>query len=403
MNKLLSFIVFITVFLSLYGILHLYFYRKVIGAFQLDTISKRGFPFVLGFLLLSPILSYLLTNTEHFLLTHILAYIGFVWMGGIFLFFAMNLVIDIYRLIIHTSNRILPNFLSRYFPGDRMTFMVTLLIIAGIIIYGRFEAKNITVKRVELSTTKLPSPVEQLRIVQISDIHFSTLNGARFAEKIAIIIRDLNPDILVSTGDFIDRGLREKESVASVFRGIHTPYGKYAIPGNHEFISGIRDAVEFTEKAGFKMIRNECITVGDFLNIAGVDDPAARRFGIPYTVSEDEVLRSIHPEQLTIFLKHQPRIEHDNIGKFDIQISGHTHNGQIFPFTLITSLFYPYQKGLFKLSEDSCLYVSRGTGTWGPPMRFLTFPEITVIDFKRKGNDAGHRAVEGAPDANTAG
>ena len=120
------------------------------------------------------------------------------------------------------------------------------------------------------------------------------------------------------------------------------------------------------------------------MNIAGVDDPAAKRYGTPSSVSENKVLESFSPDYLNIFLKHQPKIENNSLGKFDIQISGHTHNGQIFPFTLITSLFYPYQKGLYKVSNNSYLYVSRGTGTWGPPIRFLTFPEITVIDFQRE-------------------
>jgi predicted MPP superfamily phosphohydrolase len=384
MNKLPSFIIFITAFLILYGLLHLYFYSKLNRAIDMSTISNWLVIIALCFLLLSPIFIYMLTNTEHFLLTNILAHIGFIWMGGLFLLFSFNLLVDIYRVIIHISDRIFsPNLLS-YIPGDRITFLVTLLTITGILIYGRFEAENIAVERIELRTAKLPPQVSNLRIVQITDIHFSTLNGVKFAQKIGRIIKGLHPDILVSTGDLIDRGLVDKEGVASLFRGIKTTYGKYAVTGNHEFISGIKKAVELTEKAGFSMLRNEGITVGDFLNIAGVDDPAAKRYGTASSVSEDKVLESFSPDYLNIFLKHQPRIGNNSLGKFDIQISGHTHNGQIFPFTLLTSLFYPYQKGLYKVSNNSYLYVSRGTGTWGPPIRFLTFPEITVIDFQRE-------------------
>jgi predicted MPP superfamily phosphohydrolase len=383
MNKLPSFIIFITAFLILYGLLHLYFYNKLNRAIDISTISNVLVIIALCFLILSPIFIYMLINTEHFLLTNILAHIGFIWMGGLFLFFSINLLVDVYWVIINISDRIFSPNLLRYIPGDRITFLVTLLIITGILIYGRFEAENISVERIELRTAKLPPRVSSLRIVQITDIHFSTLNGVKLAQKIGRIIKGLHPDILVSTGDLIDRGLVDKEGVVSLFRDIKTSYGKYAITGNHEFISGIKKAVEFTEKAGFSMLRNEGITVGDFLNIAGVDDPAAKRYRTASSVSEDKVLESFSPDYLNIFLKHQPKIENNSLGKFDIQISGHTHNGQIFPFTLITSLFYPYQKGLHKVSNDSYLYVSRGTGTWGPPIRFLTFPEITVIDFQR--------------------
>ena len=384
MNKLPSFIIFITVFLTLYGLLHLYFYSKLNRAIDISTISNLLVIIALCFLLLSPIFIYKSTNTEHFLLTKILAHIGFIWMGGLFMFFSFSLMVDVYKVIVNISGRIFSLNLLRYIPGDRGTFLVTLLIITGILIYGTFEAENIAVERIELRTAKLPPQVSNLRIVQITDMHFSTLNGVKFAQKIGRIIKGLHPDILVSTGDLIDRGLVDKEGVVSLFRDIKTTYGKYAITGNHEFISGIKKAVEFTEKAGFSMLRNEGITVGDFLKIAGVDDPAAKRYGTASSVSEDKVVEFFSPEYLNIFLKHQPKVENNSLGKFDIQISGHTHNGQIFPFTLITSLFYPYQKGLYKVSDNSYLYVSRGTGTWGPPIRFLTFPEITVIDFQRE-------------------
>ena len=384
MNKLSSFIIFITAFLILYGSLHLYFYSKLKRAIDISPVSNLFVIIALCFLLLSPIFIHMLTNTGHVLLTNILAHIGFMWMGALFLFFSIYLLVDVYWVIINISDRIFPPDLLKYIPGARITFFVTLLIIAGILVYGRFEAEHISVERIELRTAKLPPRVSSLRIVQITDIHFSTLNGVKFAQKIGKIIKGLHPDILVSTGDLIDRGLVDKEGVVSLFRDIKTTYGKYAIAGNHEFISGIKKAVEFTEKAGFSMLRNEGIMVGDFLNIAGVDDPAGKRFGAVSSVSEDKVLASFSPDTLNILLKHQPKIENNSLGKFDIQISGHTHHGQIFPFTLITSLFYPYTRGLHKVSNDSYLYVSRGTGTWGPPIRFLTFPEITVIDFQRE-------------------
>jgi predicted MPP superfamily phosphohydrolase len=384
MNKPLSFIIFITIFLALYGFLHLYFYIKLKKAIEIGTTCNLLIIIALFFLLLSPILINSLSKTGNHLLTYILTYAAYTWMGGLFLFFSMNILVDIYRLFVYIAGRIITPSLAGYIPGDKLTFISTLLIIAGIIVYGRFEAENIALTRVELRTTKLPPLVSNLRVVQISDTHFSTLNGVKLSQKIGGIIRDCHPDILVSTGDLIDRGLQDEEAVASVFRDIKTTYGKYAIAGNHEFISGIEKAVLFTEKAGFRMLRNERITIGNFLNIAGVDDPAAKRFSTMSNISENKVLGSLSPDRLNIFLKHQPRIDNNSIGKFDIQLSGHTHNGQIFPFTLIVSLFYPYPKGLSKLSNGCYLYVSSGTGTWGPPFRFLTFPEITVIDFQRE-------------------
>jgi predicted MPP superfamily phosphohydrolase len=250
-----------------------------------------------------------------------------------------------------------------------------------IITYGVFEAANIRAKRVVLKTNKLPPGINELRIVQISDIHFSATNSTRLARKIVKIIKDSHPHILVSTGDLIERDLYDKGKVAALFRDIKAPYGKYAVTGNHEFYTGIEEAVSFTEAAGFRMLRNEGITAGDVVNIAGVDDPTWKQYGLDAPVSEDEILNEFSNNKLTILLKHQPRINKKNPAGFDLQLSGHTHKGQIFPFGLISARFFPYHSGLFEVGKRSYLYVSNGTGTWGPPVRFLAPPEITVILF----------------------
>ena len=385
MNKLPSFIMFLTIFFTLYGLLNFYFYRKVARAFDMGIISHLSLVVVLCFLLLSPFMMNMSAKTDHYLLTKTITYVGYIWMGVLFLFFSINILIDTYRLIIHISGSLFSPVILRYIPGDRITFIITLLLITGINIYGWIEAGNITVEKIKLRTTKLPPHIGSLRIVQISDTHFSAVNGVVLAQKIVRIIRDLQPDVLVSTGDLVDRGLQEKEKVIDLLIKIKAPYGKYATTGNHEFIAGIKYTTEFTEKAGFKMLRNENVTIGDFLNIGAIDDPAASRFGIASNVSEGEVIESFSPDHINIFLKHQPRVDKKSIGKFDLQLSGHTHNGQIFPFSLIVSMFYTYLNGLFELDDNCYLYVTSGTGTWGPPIRFLTFPEIAVIDFKREG------------------
>jgi predicted MPP superfamily phosphohydrolase len=116
------------------------------------------------------------------------------------------------------------------------------------------------------------------------------------------------------------------------------------------------------------------------MNVAGVDDPAARRFGLFTDIPEMNILSTLDPEQFTLLLKHKPVIDEDSLGMFDLQLSGHTHRGQIFPFKFIVQIFFPKLSGYFDLKENSHLYVSRGTGTWGPPIRFLSPPEVTVID-----------------------
>jgi uncharacterized protein len=383
MNKFPSMIIFVSIFLTIYGLLHYYIYRKAVSAFHPGPLGHTLIIVVLCLLLLSPVILQLLEGRETVALNTVIAYASYFWMGILFLACSIYLLIDTYQMVISISSRVFSPVLLNYMPEGRITFFAVLFVIAAINVYGWFEAGDIRVERTVLKTSKLPPGINGLRLVQIADIHFSATNGLGLARKITGILKDLKPDILVSSGDLIDNGLNHKEEIEGLFAGVEAPYGRFATTGNHEFISGIKKTTEFTEKAGFRMLRNEVIDVAGFINIAAIDDPAGKTFGASQQIPEAKVLDKLTPDHLNIFLKHQPRIEKESIGKFDIQLSGHAHKGQIFPFTLIVSLFYKYLDGFFELGNGSSLYVSRGTGTWGPPIRFLAFPEITVIDFSR--------------------
>lgn len=161
---------------------------------------------------------------------------------------------------------------------------------------------------------------------------------------------------------------------------VQTKYGKFGVTGNHEFYAGLPQALGCSEKAGLRMLRGEALSVEGLINIAGVDDPAGRYFGQSEAVQESDLLSSLSSDRFTLFLKHRPVISKESLGLFDLQLSGHTHKGQIFPFSLLTGLYYPVDSGLAVLAKGSHLYVSRGAGTWGPPIRFLSPPEVTVID-----------------------
>ena len=382
MKAKLSFILFLAVFFTLYGSLHYYFYWHLKSALTIRSLYNWVVIIFLFFMLITPVLVNVFAKQENGLPVTFLAYIGYTWMGALFLFFSIHILIDIYKGIIYFSYRVFSPLLIRFMPENKASFILTVLIVTGIIIYGTFEASRIRVETVALKTEKLPPGINRLRIVQISDIHFSIINDLKLARKIADKIKNLNPDILVSTGDMIDRGIKEKERITELFRDIKTPLGKYAVMGNHEFYAGVGKSVEFIRKAGFRMLRNEGTTAGRVVNIAGMDDPAAKRLGLDGDVSEDKVLQKLSNEKLTILLKHQPRISENSLGMFDLQLSGHTHNGQIFPFTLVVSFFFPYHNGLIMLDKHSSLYVSRGTGTWGPPMRLGSRNEITLLQLR---------------------
>jgi uncharacterized protein len=174
------------------------------------------------------------------------------------------------------------------------------------------------------------------------------------------------------------------ETLTNMFQSIPAKYGKFAVTGNHEIYAGLDRALAFTQKAGFTILKGEGITVSNLINVVGVDYPAQKPYVSDRAVSEKALLEKMPREKFTLFLKHQPVINSESPGLFDLQLSGHTHKGQIFPFNLVTKLYYRRPTGLSKINGNTLLYISRGSGTWGPPIRFLSPPEVTVIDITYK-------------------
>jgi uncharacterized protein len=382
MTPLISFIIFLTVFLSLYGLLHYYFYRKLTGVVRLRPAYGIAVAAVLVLLLSFPIVSNIAARADLPSFAAFTAFTGYIWMGFIFLFFSTHLLFDLHTVTMLACSRIFRFSTEAFRPARRVSFAAVLLITTAVTLYGLVEARSIRVERVVLKTGNMPSGVEPIRIVQIADMHLGAINGQEMARRVVGIIKELDPHILVSTGDLVDRGIHDADSVAETLKGIEAPYGKYAVMGNHEFYAGVKGATAFTRRAGFRMLRNEGVVAGGMVNVAGVDDPAGKRLGLRASSTEEEVLDRLSRRRPTILLKHQPRVNEGSRGMFDLQLSGHTHKGQIFPFSLVTSLVFPFHSGFFELDHNAGLYVSRGTGTWGPPLRFLAPPEITLIELR---------------------
>ena len=154
--------------------------------------------------------------------------------------------------------------------------------------------------------------------------------------------------------------------------------GKFAVTGNHEFYAGITHSLKFIEKAGFTVLRGEGVSIQNLINIAGVDNPEDNTHSV--IKPEKEILSRLPSDKFTLLLKHKPDIEKESLGLFDLQVSGHTHKGQIFPIGLITSFLFYHNAGYINLPKGSALYVSRGIGSAGPPVRIFAPPELTIID-----------------------
>jgi len=375
---------FLLTFFLIYGGVHLYLFAKIKGAFHPSVTANVILVIILVYMILAPILVRMCERYGYDTLASIMAYTGYLWMGVLFLFFVSSLLLDIYCLLIRASTLVSHRDFSHLVISPVYAFLLSLIISSAINVYGYFEAKNIGTEQITIASSKIPEAAGRIRIVQISDVHIGIIVKGERLKHIVEEIKKAHPDILLSTGDLVDGQIDALTEQATYLRDIQPRYGKFAITGNHEFYAGLDQALNFTQAAGFTVLREEGVNVAGVINIAGIDDPTVDAFGLPEEISESKVLSGLSRQHFTILLKHRPVIEKDSLGQFDLQLSGHTHNGQISPFNFVVRRFYPLITGYFNLPHDAHLYVSRGAGTWGPPIRFLSPPEITVIDLIHK-------------------
>ena len=373
-----SFALFLTVFLGLYALVHAYAYLKIHRFFALK--GGRRFVIAAAFVLLLafPVLGHVLDANGMERLAPVVLLAGYEWMVLLFLFVSANLFADAIRLLLFLVGRAgartgIPA------RAERFLFLGAAVAAVAAFGYGHFEARDLHVTRLELASPRVPEEENPLRIVQISDLHFGAVNSARAAERVAERVSSLKPDLLVATGDVVDRGMADPAAVAQAFRSIEVPLGKFAVTGNHEFYRGVDASVRFLQRSGFRVLRGEEARPAPWLSILGVDDEAAHRFEGPLGAPLETLLERVPEGRWVLVLHHRPEVSDASPGRFDLQLSGHTHGGQVFPFSLVVALAYPFLKGSHDLGEGSTLHVSRGTGTWGPPVRVGSPPEITLV------------------------
>ncbi len=372
----------LSVFFLLYGGIQVYAFTKANAALGLAPVGRLTVAAWMVLMTLLPLILWWLEKRERHALVWIGAWVGYTWMGFIFLFFWIALAFDVLGLLVAYVGAELYWHSGAIPFTDSSLFYAATALALGATVYGYFEARALHMERIHLRTTKLPAAFGPLKVVQISDVHLGALIGARQLRRIVTQIQAIDADLVVSTGDLVDGQGDHLDGLTRLFQELRPRLGKFAVTGNHEFFVGLERAIEFMQRAGFTVLRGEAASLAGVLTIAGVDDPAGRWMGVPVHTDEKALLSALPRERFILLLKHQPVVDRDSFGLFDLQLSGHTHGGQIFPFGLLVRLAYSMRNGLTSLMPHGHLYVSRGTGTWGPPLRVLASPEITLIEIE---------------------
>lgn len=260
--------------------------------------------------------------------------------------------------------------------------LVTLAAITagGIALVGGLRPPELT--RTEIRLDRWPQALDGFRIVQISDIHIGALLDRRFAAEITARVNALAPDLIVVTGDLVDGTVKHLAPEVEPFRALSAAHGAFFVTGNHDYYSGADPWLDTIRALGIRPLRNERVEIlarGAVFDLAGVDDHRGHLFGPGHGEDVARALAGRDPERAVVLLAHDPSTFKAAAPRgVDLQISGHTHGGQIWPFNYLVRLAITFVEGVYRRG-DAQLFVSRGTGFWGPPMRLRAPAEIAEI------------------------
>jgi len=293
-----------------------------------------------------------------------------IWMGLFWLSFVWLAVSDGVLGLMGASG-------GRDAAAARATVVGGLVLgLAGLALRGGLRVP--AVRRVEISLARWPRALDGFRIVQISDIHIGPLLGRRFAARLTERVNALAPDLVAVTGDLVDGSVEALREEVAPFGALSAKHGVFFVTGNHDVYSGGESWVGRIRELGLRVLRNERITIAGGFDLAGVDDHRGD-WVHGSTEDLDAALAGRDAERALVLLAHDPGTFRRAARRgVDLQLSGHTHGGQIWPFNYLVRLAVPYVAGLHRVGASQ-LYVSRGSGFWGPPMRLLAPAEITEL------------------------
>jgi len=270
------------------------------------------------------------------------------------------------------------------------TLAVGSLALVGLIcIAGVFQAfRTPRLHTVQVPIAALSDAFRGFRLLQITDLHLGPTLGRSFLEKVVETANSQQPDVVVITGDLADGSPAKLAEVLALLKDFRAPYGVFFSTGNHEYYLGWEKWREALENLGVVLLENRCVELikeGQTINLAGVNDPDGRRFGHPPDI--DQALSGCKPQAPTILLSHQARlIDLAAEKQVSLMLSGHNHGGQIWPWSYLVLLQQPFVSGLHRVGQ-TWLYISQGTGFWGPPLRVGTRSEITLLILKDEKNN----------------
>lgn len=373
---------FFVIFFSLYSLLN---YYTFIRAFQaLEILQSFRLPYSVIFVLFatSYILSRIFSTKLPDFIYYFLSLIGSFWFFVLFYSFMFIFLIDLLRLV-SSFISFFPVFISKnYLIVKFILFLLVNSIIIFIAFVGYKNRSQIKIKELPISLNS--NLGKEYKIVFFSDLHISVVNNHKFLESIVEKINKFEPDLILIGGDLVDEkpDRLEKHRLCKPLMKLKSKFGIFAITGNHEYINGRDLIVNYLKKFNINFISDSFVVVDNSFYIIGREDRAKETFERKKRKPLKEIVANLNGEIPKILLDHQPINLNEAVeNEIDLQLSGHTHHGQIAPLNAITKLVYEVSWG-FKQKGRTHIYVSSGIGTWGPPIKIGNDAELVLIKLK---------------------
>jgi predicted MPP superfamily phosphohydrolase len=377
-------LLFFTIFFTVYTALNYYVFIR--GWQALASYPHLRLYYIAVFILVAYgyVFSKLLYKMLPPLVYDIWLGVGAFWFAFLVYFVLILLFIDIVRLLDSAFN-FLPAFIqNNYEQTKKISALIVIAVIGLIVFLGNLNKRDITIKTLDLQFPKGDGKLSEINIVAASDLHLSPIDGERLLSKIIDKMDSLNPDLILLAGDIVDdkAEILEQRKIGESFNRLKPKYGIYTINGNHEFINGVDASVEYAEHLGMKVLRDEYVLIDSSFYIVGREDSSMYQFTGRHRKTLRQIIETIESNHPVVLLDHTPyKLEEAHENNIDLQLSGHTHHGQIWPGNIITNLIYEVSRG-YRKKGNTHYYVTSGAGTWGPPVRTGSKSEIVNVKIK---------------------
>ncbi len=377
-------VIFFSIFFAVYAVINYYIFIR--GWQALEGFPHLRIFYLIIFLILS--LSYIaakfLISYLPLYIYNIMLWIGSFWFALMLYFFLFIVLLDFIRLLNWRFDFFPHNIKEHYLLTKQIAAIVILFVVAVIIISGFINTRAIRTKILNIEISRKECKLDTLNVVLVSDIHLSPMDGESLLSKIVTRINRLEPDIIFFAGDIVDDkpSVLNGNNIGSSFLRLKSRYGIYSSTGNHEFITGIKESEKYIEDFNLNLLRDSSVRIDDGFIIAARDDRSKRSFTGEERLPLEKIITETDKKYPIILMDHTPfGLDEAERNGVALQLSGHVHNGQLFPLNFITNMIYEKGWGYLK-KGDTQFYVSCGAGTWGPPVRTGSYPEIVNLKIK---------------------